>query len=79
MSGDDDLIAGFELADHRQATVSFCNCDQLGDALLGERHELIELLLAEGLLLGGALHLDDAAGPGHHEIGVGLGASKSSA
>ena len=32
----------------------------------------IELLLAEGFLLCRALHLDDAAGAGHDEIGVGL-------
>ncbi len=44
--------------------------DQLADALFRQRHQLIELLGAEGFALRRALHLDDAALAGHDEIGV---------
>src|SRR5215475_14055765 len=47
--------------------------DQPRHALLGEAHQRQKLFLRKRRLLGGALHLDDAAVAGHDEIGVGLG------
>src|SRR5215510_2264893 len=47
--------------------------DQPRHALLRQRHQRQELGLGEWRLLGGALHLDDAAVTGHHKVGVGLG------
>ena len=55
------------------ATVSFCSPTSSRDALSREHHQLVELLLAEGLGLRRPLHLDDAAGAGHHEIRVRVG------
>src|SRR5436305_249837 len=47
--------------------------DQLADAFAGERQQRDQLILAERHLLGGGLHLDDVAGAGHDEIGIGVG------
>src|SRR5436305_11178278 len=46
---------------------------QLGDAGAGQRQHRVEARLVERCTLGGRLDLDDAARPGQHEIGVGLG------
>ena len=79
VAGKDQPVAG-EPSRHppavRQASPSArrCKVDQLDDAAAGERHHLQQLRLAERLLLGGALHLDDGAGAGEHEVGVGVGA-----
>src|SRR3546814_1192941 len=44
---------------------------ELLHALFGEVQQRLELLAAERHVLGGPLHLDDAAGCGQHEVGVG--------
>src|SRR6516225_5808798 len=46
---------------------------QLGDAGAGEPQHLGEQRLVERRTFGGRLDLDDTAGSGQHEIGVGLG------
>src|SRR5215467_9189602 len=46
---------------------------QLRHAAFGQRHHGVEGLGAEGLALGRALHLDNAAAARQHEIGIGLG------
>ena len=43
------------------------------DAVLGETEEIVELTPRERRALGGALHLDEATGPGHHDVHVDLG------
>ena len=62
------VVAGDDEPRRRRMSVSAISGDgellqrhKLGDAAPRERHELVELLLAERLGLGGALHLDDAA------------------
>ena len=47
---------------------------QVGAALLAEREQRVELGARERGALGGALHLDERAGAGHHDVHVGLGA-----
>src|SRR5579862_1672690 len=43
------------------------------DALRGKVQELIELVAAERMTLGGPLHLDERAARVHHDVHVGLG------
>src|SRR5579862_2162772 len=43
------------------------------DALGGKVQELIELVAAERMTLGGSLHLDEPAARIHHDVHVGLG------
>ena len=40
---------------------------------LGEHQQVVELVAGERGALGGALHLDELAGPGHHDVHVDLG------
>ena len=47
---------------------------QVGAALLGQRQQRVELGAVERRALGGALHLDELAVAGHHDVHVGLGA-----
>ena len=72
VTGDDEARASPQASTPILGDGELLQLHELGDAALGQRHQLIELRLAEGLLLGGALHLDDAARARHHEIGVGL-------
>ena len=51
--------------------------DETGDAALGEAQQRQELVLGERLALGRPLHLDETAGAGDDEIGVGLGRRSS--
>src|SRR5438034_1147516 len=44
--------------------------NQLADAGLGQREELVELRAGEGLALGSALHLDEVTGAGHDDVHV---------
>ena len=48
--------------------------DQLADALGGEREQAVHLVARERRAFGGALHLDEAAGPGHDDVHVGVAA-----
>src|SRR5690242_19580711 len=48
-------------------------CHELLDAAARKAEHLEERLLGEGGALGRALHLDDAALAGQHEIGIGVG------
>src|SRR4051812_17108983 len=47
---------------------------QVGAALLGEREQRVQLGPVERRTLRGALHLDERALAGHHDVHVGLGA-----
>ena len=47
--------------------------EQLRDAVRGEIQQRIELVAAEGVTFGRALHLDEAAAVVHHDVHVGLG------
>ena len=46
--------------------------DQVRDALLGQRDQRVHLGARERRALGGALDLDEAADPGHHDVHVGV-------
>src|SRR2546421_3340722 len=51
----------------------FLSRDQFADALAGEPHHCVKLLLAEGLSLSRRLQLDQAQVLSHHAVEVGLG------
>ena len=48
-------------------------CGKLCDSSLGKIEHRREHLAGEGFGFGGALNLDDTAGPGHDEIRIRLG------
>jgi hypothetical protein len=55
----------------------FLKVDKLPDPLLGKGHQLAEFVFGERRAFRRALDLDDAAGAGHDEIGVGFGVESS--
>ena len=54
----------------RHATAARCAATSAATPVLGEVEQRVELRPAEGRALGAALHLDEPAAVGHHEIGV---------
>ena len=69
--GDDD--GAFKRAAHRLGHRNLLQADQFLDALARQRDSAKNWSSLNGAPLGGRLHLDDVAGAGHDEIGVGLG------
>ena len=65
MGGDDDCVAASELSCHGSSDGELLQRDQLARCPAGRAPSAVELLLAERLGLGRALHLDDAAGARH--------------
>ena len=57
----------------RRVRTSVCSSKQLGDAGRGEIQQLIELVAAERMAFGRALHFDEAAAIVHDDVHVGLG------
>jgi hypothetical protein len=56
----------------RRIPLSLARGDQVADALVGEREQPVHLGACERGTFGRALHLDEAAGGGHHDVHVGV-------